>query len=256
MTDLMKGKAGLVTASGSGIGRASAMAMAANGAKVMITDISAEAGNETVKMIRDKGGEAEFFKCDVTDENQVKALVDHTVSTFGKLDFAHNNAGLSFSQAKMGDTGSMDWDKTIKLTMYSVFYCMKHEINVMLESGSGAIVNTASTAGIEGVPNMTPYAAAKHGVVGMTKTAALEYGKEKIRVNSIAPGSTLTPSIESWAEQAPEQYETVLASIPSGEMAAPEDQGNAVMFLCSDLAKQISGVVLPVDSGFAAGKLG
>lgn len=252
----MENKAGYVTGAGSGIGRASALAMAENGAKVVVSDINEEAANETIRLIKDAGGEASFFYCDVMDETQVKGLIDYTVETYGKLDFAHNNAGFSFTQQKIGDTAFEDWDKTIKLTLYSTFYCMKYAVNAMVKNGGGAIVNTVSTAGIEGVANMPGYVAAKHGITGLTKSAALEYGKDNIRVNGIAPGSTLTPAIEKWKEMAPEQFEKVLASIPSGEIALPEDQGNAAMFLCSNIAGKISGVVLPVDSGYAAGKMG
>lgn len=255
MTELLKGKAGLVTASGSGIGRASAIALAKAGAKVMISDVSEEGGKETVKMIKDNGGEAQFFKCDVSDEEQVKVLVDETVSAFGKLDFAHNNAGINAGQVKIGEMDSKDWDKTIKVTLYGTFYSIKHEVNAMIKTGGGAIVNTASGAGIEGSPNMAPYTASKHGIVGLTKSVALEYGKQGIRINSIAPGATITPSIEKWSKDQPEQYKGVLESLPSGEMSTAEDQGNAVMFLCSDLAKQINGVTIPIDGGYTAGKL-
>ncbi|MFB9860437.1 SDR family NAD(P)-dependent oxidoreductase [Salinicoccus siamensis] len=255
MTGLMKDKAGLVTAAGSGIGRASAVALAEAGAKVMVSDISEEGGRETIKIIKDNGGEAQFFKCDVSDETQVEALVNETVSAFGKLDFAHNNAGINAGQVKIGDMDSKDWDKTIKINLYGVFYCVKHQINAMLKTGGGAIVNSASGAGLEGAPNMVPYTASKHGVVGLTKSVALEYGKQNIRINAIAPGATITPAIEGWAESHPEQYNGVLESLPRGEMATPQDQGNAVMFLCSDLARQISGVTIPVDGGYTAGKL-
>ena len=251
----MEGKAGLVTASGSGIGRASAIAMAKAGAKVMVSDVNEEAGKETVKIITDNGGEAQFRKCDVSDEEQVKELVDATVSEFGKLDFAHNNAGINAGRVKIGELDSNDWDKTVKVTLYGTFYSIKHEVNAMIKTGGGAIVNTASGAGVEGSPNMAPYTASKHAIVGLTKSVALEYGKQGVRINSIAPGATITPAIEKWAKDAPEQYKGVLNSLPAGEMATPEDQGNAVMFLCSDLAKQISGVTIPVDGGFVAGKL-
>lgn len=255
MTQLLKDKAGLVTAAGSGIGRASAIALANAGGKVMVSDINEEAGEETVKMIRENGGEAQFFKCDVSDEEQVIALVNETVNAFGKLDFAHNNAGINAGQVKIGEMETSDWDKTIQINLYGVFYCIKHQVNAMLKTGGGSIVNSASGAGLEGSPNMAAYIASKHGVVGLTKSVALEYGKQNIRINSIAPGATITPAIEGWAESQPEQYKGVLKSIPSGEMATPEDQGNAVMFLCSDLARQISGVTLPVDGGYTAGKL-
>ncbi|AKG04479.1 short chain dehydrogenase [Salimicrobium jeotgali] len=255
MTELLKGKAGLVTAAGSGIGRASAIALAKSGAKVMVSDVSEEGGKETVKMIRDNGGEAQFFKCDVSDEDQVKALVDETVSAFGKLDIAHNNAGINAGQVKIGEMESEDWDKTIKINLYGVFYCVKHQINAMLETGGGSIVNSASGSGLEGSAKMTPYTASKHGVVGLTKSVALEYGKQGIRINAIAPGATITPAIEKWAQNQPEQYNGVLESLPAGEMSTPEDQGNVVAFLCSDLAKQINGVTVPVDGGYTAGKL-
>lgn len=251
---LMEGKAGFVTAAGSGIGRACAVTLGKHGASVVVSDINEEAGQETVKMIEENGGTASFYYCNVMDEKQVKGLVDFTVNEYGKIDFAHNNAGFSFSQNKIGETDSDAWDKTIRLTLYGTFYCMKHTVNAMMKTGGGSIVNTVSTAGIEGVANMTPYAASKHGITGLTKSVALEYGRHNIRVNGIAPGSTLTPAIEGWRQHAPDQYEAVLQSIPSGEMALPEDQANAVLFLCSPLADKISGIVLPVDSGYAAGK--
>lgn len=255
MTQLVKGKAGLVTAAGSGIGRASALSLAKAGAKVMVSDINVDSGKETVEMIKKDGGEAQFFKCDVSDEKQVKALVDHTVSVFGKLDFAHNNAGINAGQVKIGELDSADWDKTIKVNLYGTFYSIKHEVNAMVKTGGGSIVNSVSAAGVEGSPNMAPYTASKHGVVGLTKSVALEYGKQNIRINSIAPGATITPAIEGWSEDHPEQYDSVLESLPSGEMSTATDQGNVVMFLCSDLANQISGVTIPVDGGYTAGKL-
>lgn len=251
----MEGKAGLVTAAGSGIGQGSALAFAKAGAKVMVSDVDEQSGRETVKQIEDIGGEARFFKCDVSVESEVIALIDETVAAFGKLDFAHNNAGISAGQKKIGELDSNDWDKTIKVNLYGAFYCIKHEVNQMLKHGGGAIVNSASGAGLEGSPNMTPYTASKHGVVGLTKSVALEYGKQGIRINSIAPGATITPAVESWAASAPDQYNSVLESLPAGAMSTPEDQGNAAMFLCSPLAKQISGVTIPVDGGYVAGKL-
>lgn len=255
MKGLLEGKAGLVTASGSGIGRGSAIALAKAGAKVMVSDVSEEAGRKTVNMITDNGGDARFFKCDVSDEQQVKGLVETTLSAFGQLDFAHNNAGINAGRKKIGELDANDWDKTVKVTLYGTFYSIKHEVNAMLQTGGGAIINTASGSGVEGSPNMTPYTASKHGIVGLTKSVALEYGKQGIRINSIAPGATITPSVEEWAEMSPEQYKSVLATLPSGEMSTPEDQGNAVAFLCSDFAKHINGVTIPVDGGYVAGKL-
>jgi len=255
MTGMMAGKAGLVTGSGSGIGRASALALAKAGAKVMVSDVSEEAGQETVQMIKDLGGEAAFIACDVSNEEQVIALVDKTVETFGQLDFALNNAGINKGQKPIGELDSKDWDLTLKVNLYGTFYCIKYEVNAMLKTGGGAIVNTASGAGLEGSPNMTPYTASKHAIAGLTKSVALEYGQQGITINSIAPGATITPAIEGWAKTSPEQYEAVLASLPAGRMSTAEDQANAVVFLCSDLARSISGVTLAVDGGYTAGKM-
>lgn len=255
MAGIVEGKAGLVTGAGSGIGRGSALAFAREGAHVMVSDVNEESGKETVRMIEESGGSAKFFKCDVSNEEEVKALVDATVEAFGKLDFAHNNAGLGAATAPIAESRSEDFDKVIKINLYGTYYSMKHEVKAMLQNGGGSIVNTASGAGIEGVPNMADYVASKFGINGMTKTVALEYGQKGIRVNSICPGMTLTPAVEGWFEAAPDQAAAVKASLPSGDLATPEDQGNAAVFLCSDMARQISGVTLPVDGGFVAGKM-
>lgn len=152
----------------------------------MVSDVNEEAGLETVKLIEEIGGVAKFFKCNVMNEDEVIALVDETVKAFGKLDFAHNNAGVNLQRTKIGEADSDAWDKTIRITLYGTFYSMKHQVNAMLKNGGGSIVNTASGAGIEGAVNMAAYVASKHAVVGITKTTALEYGKDKIRVNAIA----------------------------------------------------------------------
>lgn len=256
MTKLMEGKAGLVTGAGSGIGRASALAFAKQGAKVIVSDISEEAGLETVNLIREAGGEAEFFKCDVTDEAQVKAMVDQTVSTYGKLDFAHNNAGFNGQFVPIGEMETSTWDRVIQINLYSTFYCIKHQVNAMLETGGGAIVNTASGAGLIGIANNTPYVAAKFGVVGMTRSAAMDYAKKGIRVNAIAPGSTMTPMMANAFEQNPgSDFEmSIKAGIPMGVLAEPEDQANAVVWLCSDQARMVTGITMPVDGGYLAGK--
>ncbi|WP_040287455.1 SDR family NAD(P)-dependent oxidoreductase [Sporosarcina koreensis] len=255
MTGMMEGKAGLVTGAGSGIGRASALAFAREGAKVMVSDVNEQAGEETVQLIKDMGGEAAFFKCDVSDEEQVIGLVDKTVETFGQLDFAHNNAGINKGLVPIGDMESKDWDITLKVTLYGTFYCIKHEVNAMLKSGGGAIVNSASGAGLEGSPNMAPYTASKHAIVGLTKSVALEYGQKGITINSIAPGATVTPAIEHWAQTSPEQYQGVLKTLPAGRMSTAEEQADAAVFLCSNMARSISGVTLAVDGGYTAGKM-
>jgi NAD(P)-dependent dehydrogenase (short-subunit alcohol dehydrogenase family) len=256
MAKLMEGKAGLVTGAGSGIGQAGAMAFAREGAAVVVSDINEESGNQTVKLIKDSGGQAVFFNCDASDEEQVKELVGTVLSTFGKLDFAFNNAGLNGTFAPLGEQESSTWDRVIKVNLYSAFYCMKHEINAMRETGGGAIVNTASGAGLTGVSGMGPYNAAKFGVVGITRNAAMDYAKSGIRVNALAPGSTATPMMMNAFEQNPgtEFENSILGAIPMGVLAEPEDQANAAVWLCSEQAKMITGVTLPVDGGWLAGK--
>jgi NAD(P)-dependent dehydrogenase (short-subunit alcohol dehydrogenase family) len=256
MTKLMEGKAGLVTGAGSGIGQATAIAFAREGAKVIVSDINEENGNETVKLIKEAGGEAEFFKCDVSDEEQVKELVEATVSTFGKLDFAHNNAGYNGKFVPLGELESSTWDQVMQINLYGTFYCMKHEINAMLKTGGGTIVNTASGAGVIGIAYNGPYNAVKFGIVGLTRNAAMDYGTKGIRVNALAPGSTMTPMMMNAFEQnpGPEFEESVLSGIPMRKLAEPEDQANAVVWLCSEQARMITGVTLPVDGGYLAGK--
>lgn len=246
---LMEDKIGIVTAGGLGIGRASALAFAAEGAKVVVSDIAEEAGHETVRLIEDAGGEAVFVTCNVANEDEVKALVDETVKKFGRLDWAHNNAGIGAPTKPVTETESADWERTFKVNLEGMFYCLKYEITAMLESGGGAIVNTASTAGLLATPGLSAYVSSKWGVNGLTKTAALEFGKQGIRVNSICPGMTLTDSVRSWSKEVPEQAKAVEESIPLGRMGRPEDQANAAVWLCSDKAAYITGVNLPVDGG-------
>lgn len=252
---LVEGKAGLVTGAGSGIGRASALAFAREGAHVMVSDMNEESGRETLRMIEDTGGTASFFQCDVSNEEEVKALVDATVAEFDKLDFAHNNAGITASIAPIAESDSADFDKVMKTNLYGTYYSMKYEVRAMLKNGGGAIVNTSSSAGLEGVQNIADYVASKFGINGMTKTVALEYGLHGIRVNALCPGITATPAVEEWFASAPEQAQAIKATLPSGKLATPEDVGNSAVFLCSDLADQISGITLPIDGGFSAGKV-
>lgn len=252
---VMEEKAGLVTGAGSGIGRASALALAKNGARVMVSDIDEASGRETAKLIVESGGEADFFQCDVSDEEQVKGLVDATVSSFGKLDFAFNNAGMNGVFAPLGETESATWDQVMKVNLYSVFYCLKHEINAMLKTGGGAIVNTASGAGLIGIANNAPYTASKFGIVGMTRNAAMDYGRHGIRINALTPGSTTSPMMKNAFEQnSPEFQESILSAIPMHVLAEPEDQADAVVWLCSDHARMVTGISLPVDGGWLAGK--
>lgn len=252
---LLEGKSGLVTAAGSGIGRASALALAAQGANVVVSDINDEFGLETVRLIEEAGGVAKYIRCDVSDEAQVKALVKATVDAFGRLDFAHNNAGLAGNNGPILSTSSERFDFSIKINVHGLYYALKAEIEEMVKAGGGSIINTVSCAGLEGTMNMIDYTASKFGAHGMTKSAALEYGKQNIRINGIAPGMTLTAAVEAWKDSSPDQAQKMEDSIPMGRLAKPEEQANAVVFLASDMASYITGVVLPIDGGFMAGKL-
>lgn len=252
---MMEEKAGLVTGAGSGIGRAGALAFARNGARVLVSDIDEASGRETVELIAESGGEADFHQCDVSDEEQVKALVDATVSIFGKLDFAFNNAGMNGVFAPLGEIESATWDRMMKVNLYSTFHCLKHEINAMLQTGGGAIVNTASAAGLIGIAHNAPYTASKFGIVGITRSAAMDYGRQGIRINALTPGSTTSPMMKNAFEQNSAEFqESILSAIPMHELAEPEDQAEAAVWLCSDRARMVTGISLPVDGGWLAGK--
>lgn len=256
MRKLMEGKAGLVTGAGAGIGRATALAFAQEGAKVMVADINAEGGRETVRMIEALGGEAAFFACNVTIEDEVKALVDATVERFGKLDFAFNNAGANGVFAPITAIDSNVWDKVMQINAYGVFYCLKHEIVAMQKTGGGAIVNTSSGAGLIAIGYNTPYNASKFAVVGLTKSTAYDFAKDNIRVNALCPGSTHSAMMDNAIEQNGGEVflREVEKSIPMGKMADAEDQAAAVVWLCSDQARMVTGVCLPVDGGYVLGK--
>jgi len=252
MTKLMKNRVGIVTAGGNGIGRASALAFAKEGAMVVVADINEESGQETVRLIKKIGGDATFVYCNVAEEHQVIDLVNKTIALYGKLDWAHNHAGVSTPQRSITETESMDWDKCFQVTTTGLYYCLKYEITEMLKTGGGAIVNTSSTAGLQGSEGSAAYSAAKWGVNGLTKSVALEYAKKGIRVNSICPGMTRTNALKGWEEKNPEQADSVRNNIPLGRVGRPEDQANAALWLCSDKAAYITGVNLPVDGGATA----
>ncbi len=253
MSKLMEGKVGIVTAAGSGIGRASALAFAAEGAQVVVSDISVEAGEQTVQLIKDAGGDAMFIECNVANETEVKELVDSTVKTYGKLDWAHNNAGIGSPSVPVTEVKAEDWQRVMSVTLEGTFYCLKHQIAAMQKSGNGgAIVNTSSSSGLVGTPFQSAYSAAKTGVNGLTKSVALEFGKENIRVNSICPGMTMTPAIDEWMKDDPEEAKKLQANVPMGKLGTPEDQANAAVWLCSNRSAYVSGVTFSVDGGLLA----
>lgn len=253
MEKLMQDKVGIVTAGGMGIGRASALTFADEGAKVVVSDVSEKAGNETVDLIKKSGGEAIFVKCDVSIEDEVKSLVEATIEAYGQLDWAHNNAGIGAPTRPVTETKTSDWNRAMNINLDGMYFCLKYEVPAMIQSGGGAIVNTASTSGLEGSAELSTYAASKWGVNGLTKSVALEFGKQGVRINSICPGMTLTGSVEAWAKEVPDQAKAFEASIPLGKMGRVEDQANAAVWLCSEKAAFITGINLPVDGGQTAG---
>ena len=251
MPDL-KGRVALVTGAGSGIGRQSALAFARAGAKVVVSDIVIEGGEETVRMIKDAGGEALFVKCDVSKVDDVKALIDKVIATYGKLDCAHNNAGIEGMMAPCTECTEENWDRTIAINLTGVFLCCKYELPHMVEQGGGVIVNTASVAGLVGSAGLPAYCASKGGVVNLTRALALEHAMNNIRINAVCPGVIHTPMIDRLTGNDAEAAAAFTAMEPVGRMGEPEEIAAAVVWLCSDEASFVTGVPFPVDGGFVA----
>ncbi len=245
-------KIALVTGAGSGIGRATALVFAREGAKVVVSDIVVAGGQETVRQIEAAGGEAIFVKADVSQAADVETLVAQTVETYGRLDCAFNNAGIEGGVKPTIDCTEEEFDRTIAVNLTGVWLCMKYEIQQMLSQGGGAIVNTASAAGLVGFPGLPDYVASKHGVVGLTKTAALEYAKSGIRVNAVCPGVIQTPMVERGAQLSPGFDELAVSMEPVGRFGQPAEIGEAVVWLCSDAASFVTGIPMQVDGGLVA----
>lgn len=252
MTTRVKGIAGkvaLVTGGASGIGKATALAFAREGAAVVVADVAD--ASDTVAAISGSGGTAAFIETDVTNSAEVARLIETIASTYGQLNFAHNNAGIMGEVAPTAKCTEANWDRVINLNLRAIWLCMKYEITQMLKQGSGAIVNTASIAGLVGIGSGVPaYVASKHAVVGLTKAAALEYGKT-IRINAICPGTTLTPLVQNNAAANPElqAFLAAGAGLPIGRVGKPEEIADAVVWLCSDSAAFVLGHALVADGG-------
>jgi len=247
----LKDKIIIVTGGSSGVGRASAIIFAAQGARVIIGDMNQIGGEETVAIVRAQGGDAFFAVCDVSREDDVAKLVSSAVSRYGKLDGAFNNAGVAPSFLDLHDVTLEQFNRNIGVNLTGVFLCMKHEIAAMLKSGGGSIVNTSSVAGVVGLRLHTEYAAAKHGVIGLTKVAAIEYGKQRIRVNAVLPGGVRTPMITSLPD-ADKGIEQAIAMHPIGRIGEPHEIGDVAAWLLSDSASFVTGSCIAADGGFTA----
>lgn len=246
----MKGKVALVTGAGSGIGRASALAFARAGAQVVVSDLNAASGSQTVELIETAGAAAVCIPADISKAAAVADLIGRTVARFGRLDYAHNNAGIESALAQTADSDEADFDRTLAVNLKGVWLCMRAEISQMLKNGGGAIVNTSSVGGLSAVPGSGAYAAAKHGVIGLTRTAAVEYAKQSIRVNAICPGLTKTGMTDRLSAADPALIAAVMP--PMGRMAQPAEIGEVVVFMCSDAASYLTGQALAVDGGSKA----
>ena len=249
---LLKDKVALITGGGSGIGRATALIFAREGAKLILADLNRKGVEETAAMAERAGAKAIGLECDVLQPAAVENLVAQAVKHFGRLDCAFNNAGVAGDQARTADSTEECWDFVVGIDLKSVWLCMKYEIAQMLKQKSGAIVNTASIAGLGANPLGIAYSAAKHGVVGLTRTAAVEYAKIPIRVNAVCPGVTETPMVEQGISKRPQMRAVFQKIHPMGRLGRPEEIGEAVAWLCSDAASFVTGIPLPVDGGFTA----
>ena len=244
------GKVAIVTGAANGIGLATASAFAALGASVLLADIDIERGEAAATQIADKGGVASFIRTDVSNSSDVRAMVAAAVERYGRLDYAHNNAGIVGAGATVVDMPEETWNQGIGVMLTGVFLCLKYEIPAILEQGGGAIVNTSSGAGIIGFPTMANYVAAKHGVIGLTKTAALEFATSGVRINAVCPGTARSRMVDEWIGGDPAQEAEVAALHPIGRIAEAEEIAAAVLWLCSDSASFMIGHALVVDGGY------
>jgi NAD(P)-dependent dehydrogenase (short-subunit alcohol dehydrogenase family) len=244
------GKVAFVTGAGSGIGRATALAFAREGASVVAADVSEQANQETASIIEKEGGRAIAVKCDVTKAADVARALAKSVETFGQLDFAFNNAGIEPRKpAPTADYDEDEWNQIIDINLRGVFLCMKHEIPLILKQGGGAIVNTSSGAGVIGIKGSPAYTAAKHGVIGLTRAAALDYAAQNLRINAICPGYIDTPMMERYTGDTAEGRAKVIAEEPAGRMGKPEEIAASVLWLCSEGAAFMVGHAMVVDGG-------
>jgi NAD(P)-dependent dehydrogenase (short-subunit alcohol dehydrogenase family) len=248
----MQGKVVIVTGASAGIGRASALAFAHEGANVAVSDVDVERGEQTAADVAEVGVDAIFVRADVADAADVGELVRKTVDHFGRLDYAFNNAGIEGSPAPVGECTIENWNRTIAVNLTGVFLCMHEEIPAMLADGGGVIVNNASVAGLVGFAGIPAYTASKHGIVGLTKNAALDYATTGIRVNAVCPGVIDTEMVARFTHGDPEAAKQMAQTEPVGRLGTPAEIADAVVWLCSDRATFVTGQALAVDGGFVA----
>jgi NAD(P)-dependent dehydrogenase (short-subunit alcohol dehydrogenase family) len=245
-----KGKVALITGAGAGMGLAAAQAFAAEGAAVVLADVNENAAQSAAAQLISAGHQALALRCNVAEEAQVKAMVEKTVSAFGRLDAAFNNAGVQSPATDIADTTSQEFERVNGINLRGVWSCMKYELMQMREQGSGAIVNNSSIGGLIGLPGRAIYHAAKHGVLGLTKSAAIEYAAKGIRINAVCPGTIETPMVEAMLKNEPEAMQEILKQQPIGRLGRPEEIAAAVLWLCSPASSFVIGHALVVDGGF------
>lgn len=249
----LEGKTAVITGAASGIGARTARVMADRGASVVLADVTVDAGEDVAREVREGGGIAVFTETDVTQSDEVEAMMETAVDEFGSLDVLFNNAGIEGQVSKIVDYEERRFDDVVRVNFKGVWLGLKYGVRRMLEDGGGSIINTASIGGMTGQPQFSPYTGTKGAVIQMTRTVALEYARENVRVNAIAPGVVKTPMVERAMEEDPDLREQYQAMEPMAGMTDPADIANAAVFLASDLSSRITGITLPVDGGFTAG---
>lgn len=247
---MLKGKVIIVTGAGSGIGYVAAQLMAKAGAKVLLSDVNVESGTKAEREIIEAGGTAKFIKADIANENEVRAMIDAATETYGGLDGAFNNAAIAQLSIPLHELPTEIWQRNIDINLTGTFFCMKYEIIAMLQSGGGSIVNTASAAGVVAFPLAPEYCSSKHGVVGLTRSAALDYGGKNIRVNAILPGAVRTPMLMKAMTENPGMEDYLRSIHPLGRYAEASEVAEAALWLLSDAASFITGAAIPVDGGY------
>jgi NAD(P)-dependent dehydrogenase (short-subunit alcohol dehydrogenase family) len=252
MPGILDDKVALITGAGSGIGQATAKVFAREGARLVLVDLVEKGGHETLQMVQELGGKAIFRNADVSKSADVNAAVAEAVSAYGRLDCAFNNAGIGGAGRLTHEYSEDEWNRVISINLTGVWLCMKAELTQMLKQGSGVIVNTSSIMGLTGAIRVPAYTAAKHGVVGLTRAAALEYGRHGIRINAVCPAPIYTPLLMSGLEKRPDIEQRYIRSEPMKRLGQPDEVGEAVAWLCSDRASYVTGLPMPVDGGYMA----